>query len=196
MCLTVCPASAIVAGMAPPSPPAHFADVLLGTARVFDETAQAICNAEAGERIARPAVMRLLPHLSGDGIRPTDLARRVDVSKQAVGQTLADLEARGYVEYVADASDGRARVVRLTRAGREAMAIGIDVLARLEAAVAARVGRRRLDTLAADLAAVLDVLHSGAITAAALGPPATARPARRGRPAAVRRAAAARPPRR
>jgi DNA-binding MarR family transcriptional regulator len=158
--------------MAPPSPPARFAEVLFAAARLFDETAQMICNAEADERLARPAIMRLLPHLAPDGIRPTDLARRVDVSKQAVGQTLADLEARGYVEYVADPTDGRARVVRLTRSGREAMKIGINVLARLEAAVAARVGRRTMASVADGLQAVLDVLQSGAVRPDALAPPA------------------------
>lgn len=137
---------------------ARFADVLFATARLFDETAQAICNAEARERVARPALMRLLPHLSGDGIRPTELARRVDVSKQAVGQTLAEMARRGYVEYVADPADGRASLVRLTDAGREGMATGLEVLRRLETAVAGRVGRRTLDGVIRGLQLVLATL--------------------------------------
>ena len=64
-----------------------------------------------------PALVRLLPHLSRHGIRPTELARRIEVSKQAVGQALADSASRRLVELVPDPSDGRARLVRLTASG-------------------------------------------------------------------------------
>ena len=74
-----------------PAALAAFGPVLFECARLLDEIAQAEVNRQAGRRVLTPALVRLLPHLSRDGIRPTELARRIEVSKQAVGQALADL---------------------------------------------------------------------------------------------------------
>lgn len=132
--------------------------LLFDCARLLDEVAQAEVNREAGARVLTPALVRLLPHLSVEGIRPTVLARRVEVSKQAVGQALGDLESRGFVEMVPDPADGRARLVRLTPAGLAAFDHGRGVLAFYEAALAARVGQARIDTLRDTLGRVLPVL--------------------------------------
>jgi len=65
-----------------------------------------------------PAHTGLLPHLDVEGTRQTELALRAGISKQAVGQMIADLETRGYVKRVPDPVDGRARIVRYTAKGR------------------------------------------------------------------------------
>jgi DNA-binding MarR family transcriptional regulator len=134
--------------------------LLFTAARLLDERAQARLNAAAGERLARPALMRLLPYLDQTGIRPTELARRVDVSKQAVGQSLAELERRGFVEYVADAADGRARLVRLSKAGVSASRRGLRVLRDLETELAGTVGKRRLRELADTLTLLVTALEA------------------------------------
>lgn len=139
--------------------PATFGPVLFECARLLDEIAQAEVNRQAGRRLLTPALVRLLPHLSRDGIRPTELARRVDVSKQAVGQALAGLEAMGFVELVPDPSDGRARLVRLTAAGEAAYAHGHDVLAFYAGQLAERLGKARFTVLSASLDEALTVLR-------------------------------------
>lgn len=136
-----------------------FGPVLFECARLLDEVAQAEVNRQAGRRLLTPALVRLLPHLSREGIRPTELARRVDVSKQAVGQALSDLSALRLVELVPDPSDGRARLVRLTTAGAAAYDHGHRVLAFYAAALASRLGRARLETLTSGLTEVLGVLQ-------------------------------------
>lgn len=133
--------------------------LLFECARLLDEIAQAEVNREAGARVLTPALVRLLPHLSVDGVRPTDLARRIDVSKQAVGQALADLAGRGFVEQVPDPADGRGRLVRLTRDGVAAFEHGRGVLAFYERAMAERLGRPKVETLRATLEAMLPVLE-------------------------------------
>lgn len=138
----------------------NFGHALLTCARLFDEAAQARLNAAAGERLGRPAVMRLIPHLDTVGIRPTELARRVDVSKQAVGQILADLEQRGLVEHTEDPSDGRARLVRLTKQGVRSSRMGLAVLAELEQLVARRVGSKRMRDVHAGLDAIVQALQA------------------------------------
>ncbi|MHB0962034.1 MAG: MarR family winged helix-turn-helix transcriptional regulator [Gemmatimonadaceae bacterium] len=141
-----------------------FGQLLLTTARLLDERAQARLNA-AGEHLARPALMRLLPFLDHTGVRPTDLARRVDVSKQAVGQTLAELERRGFVEYIEDPTDGRARLVRLSRVGAAAVKRGSWVFAALEAELRSSVGARRLGAATEALRAIRHVLEAEAAAA-------------------------------
>src|ERR671924_891491 len=53
------------------------------------------------------------------GARLTALADRSGLTKQAVGEVVADLEGMGYVERVPDPGDGRAKIIRLTDRGRE-----------------------------------------------------------------------------
>ena len=54
-----------------------------------------------------------------DGVRPTELAARMNMTKQATNHLLSGLEARGYLERVAAPGDGRAKVLRLTPRGRK-----------------------------------------------------------------------------
>lgn len=161
----------------PPTP--GLGPLLFECARLLDDVAQAEVNREAGARVLTPALVRLLPHLSTAGIRPTVLARRVDVSKQAVGQALGDLESRGFVEMVPDPQDGRARLVRLTPAGLAAFDHGRGVLAFYEAALAARVGQARIDALRDILGRVLPVLAAWAAGEAPTREPAARGPRRR-----------------
>jgi len=53
-----------------------------------------------------------------DGLRPSQLADRVGITKQSVNDLLGHLEQHGYLLRVPDSADGRARVIRLTPRGR------------------------------------------------------------------------------
>ncbi len=53
-----------------------------------------------------------------DGERPTQLADRMQITKQSINDLLRHLEACGYVELRPDSDDKRARRVRLTARGR------------------------------------------------------------------------------
>lgn len=138
----------------------NFGHVLLACARLYDELGQARLNETLGEELARPSVMRLVPHVTEAGIRPTELARRVDVSKQAVGQTLARLEERGLVEYRADPTDGRAVLVRMTARGRRSARQGLAALERVRAEVESRVGAGVVEETFAGLRVILSALES------------------------------------
>jgi DNA-binding MarR family transcriptional regulator len=79
----------------------------------------------------------------GGGVRLTALADRSGLTKQAVGEAVADLERLGYVERVADPDDGRAKIIRLTQRGVEAAAAAEEIFARIERGFAAEVGEER-----------------------------------------------------
>jgi DNA-binding MarR family transcriptional regulator len=137
---------------------ASFGHVLFDCARRLDEIAQARLNAEAGTRLARPSVMRLVPFITREGVRPIELARRLDVSKQAVAQALALLEEQGFITNKPDPSDGRGRLVCLTDAGEAAHHRGLKVLADLEGEVRDRVGSTSIATTFRGLKAIQEIL--------------------------------------
>ena len=95
-----------------------------------------------------------------EGSRLTDLAERAHMTKQTVGEVATELERRGYLERAPDPSDGRAKIIRLTERGREAQALGREIIDEIEQEWAERFGAERV-------AALRDALE--AITAEQLG---------------------------
>lgn len=103
----------------------------------------------------RAAHTNLLPHIDMQGTRLTDLARRVGISKQAVGQLVDELEDMGTVERVADPRDGRAKLIRFVREdGQPILIRGLAVLTELEAEMRDHVGTRKVEQLHRALIAV------------------------------------------
>ncbi len=81
------------------------------------------------------------------GTRLTDLANRARMTKQGMMLTVDDLESRGYVRRVADPSDARAKIVRLTAHGRRAAAESTRAVQALETRTKRYLGDRRYETL-------------------------------------------------
>jgi DNA-binding MarR family transcriptional regulator len=77
-------------------------------------------------------------NIDRDGTRLTDLAARAAMTHQSMGELVATLEQRGYVERRPDPSDGRARLVALTPQGRRLVRISITELNAIEAKWQAR----------------------------------------------------------
>jgi DNA-binding MarR family transcriptional regulator len=61
--------------------------------------------------------LNLLLYPGPQGARPTELAARRGISKQAVNYLLGELERLGYLERRADPDDGRSKRIALTRRG-------------------------------------------------------------------------------
>jgi len=83
------------------------------------------------------------------GSRLTDLAERSGLTKQAVGEAVAELERKGYLERVPDPQDGRAKIIKLTERGVEAALTGRRLFAEIEAEWAERYGEERVADLRA-----------------------------------------------
>jgi DNA-binding MarR family transcriptional regulator len=60
---------------------------------------------------------RLLQMIPPEGIRITDLARRADMTKQALGEFMDWLEQAGFVASGRDPADGRVRLITRTEQG-------------------------------------------------------------------------------
>lgn len=73
----------------------------------------------AGASRAQAAVLSYLQN--EDGLTQSDLARRLDLGKVALGSLVDKLEAGGMVERRADDTDRRAKRIALTAKGRRAL---------------------------------------------------------------------------
>jgi DNA-binding MarR family transcriptional regulator len=77
-----------------------------------------------GLTVAQFSVLHHLQRLEGDW-SPARLASAFQVTKGTMTSTLQRLEAKGFVTLRADPADGRAKIVRLTEAGRRARDAGL-----------------------------------------------------------------------
>lgn len=116
------------------------AQLLFKCARLLNEQALARVRELGDVPTLRPAHAALFPHIELEGTRLTELARRVGVSKQAVNQLVNELEAMATVERVPDPTDGRAKLIRFSARGREALLHGLTVLRGIEEELRAKIG--------------------------------------------------------
>lgn len=94
-----------------------------------------------------------LPHIAvlqypgADRVRPSVLADRAGMSKQAMNQLLRSLESLGYLTRADDAAEGRARIVRFTARGRAAYAKIHNILRDVETEWSTELGAADFATL-------------------------------------------------
>jgi DNA-binding MarR family transcriptional regulator len=134
--------------------------LLFRCSRLLQEQALARVRARSGVATLRPSHTALFPHVDLAGTRLTDLADRLGITKQAVGQLVEDLEQMGVLQRVADPQDGRAKLVRFTARGRRGLLQGLGVLKQLEDELGGPLGRKRMDELNTTLQQLLELLQN------------------------------------
>lgn len=90
------------------------------------------------------ALLSVMVYPHPDGVRPSDLAERINMTKQATNYLLGQLEALGYVERKAVNGSSR-RLVFLTRRGWQSIEVHRKAVLDLEAKWAKAVGQKRFD---------------------------------------------------
>lgn len=93
------------------------------------------------------AYLTVFQYPGPQGERPSDLAARLRISKQALNHLLGQLERRGYLERVTDPADGRSRRITVTPRGTKAIAVIREAVAEMEERWAKQLGRRRFAQL-------------------------------------------------
>jgi len=107
--------------------------LLFKCSRLLNERALASLPPSPTEIQPRAAHLSLFPHIEIDGgTRVSDLAEKLGITRQAVGQLVDDLERMGAVERLPDPDDGRAKRVAFTPAGRQSILDGLNHLKSLE----------------------------------------------------------------
>src|SRR5579875_3861473 len=78
------------------------------------------------------AHLTVLQYPGPDNLRPSQLAARTRMSKQALNYLLGQLEQLGYLVREADGEDGRSRRIKLLPRGRRAMQAIREVVSEVE----------------------------------------------------------------
>ena len=128
----------------------NFAPALAAAGRALTATMMAKL-ASCGFTDVTPAFSSLMPLLDATGARPSTLAQRAGITKQAISQLVRELETRGYVEQIPDATDTRAKIVRLTKRGLALHAASAEVRLELQSVALAKLGKARVSRLRRDL---------------------------------------------
>jgi DNA-binding MarR family transcriptional regulator len=102
-----------------------------------------------------PAFVTVMSLLDSTGMRSTVLAQRAGVTKQAMSQLIRLLEEREYVEQLPDATDTRAKVIRLTKRGVAIRKACAEVHEELNRAAIQTLGKKGLARLQTDLSKLI-----------------------------------------
>lgn len=127
-------------------PPRKTGDMLIGAllrvpAHVIHRRIIRDLNAAGFEELILPHIA-VLQFPGPDGVRPSTLAERAGMSKQAMNRLLGSLEDSGYLVRSDAPSEGRARVVRFTKRGHTAYAKIHEILRDIEQEWSAELGPR------------------------------------------------------
>jgi DNA-binding MarR family transcriptional regulator len=105
----------------------------------------------AGHREVKHIHFNLFRNVDRDGTRLVELARRVGITKAAMGQLAREGARLGLFRIGADPSDGRAKIVSFTPRGQRLHRVFREQIDLLEAEFRHLLGARRYRSLRADL---------------------------------------------
>jgi DNA-binding MarR family transcriptional regulator len=111
-----------------------------------DESLQRSISEQGGPTITHSQSMVILAVWEGI-TRPSAIAEYMGVSRQAIHQSLQELVRLNVVELVPDPSDGRAKLVQLSKTGGPLREIASGILKGMERELEARIGKRRVKNL-------------------------------------------------
>ena len=90
----------------------------------------------------KPSHSAVFAQIKTEGSRLTDLARGANITPQAMGELVDELEQLGYVERRPDPTDRRAKLIVLTDRGRACIAAGISTINGIEQRITQTLGER------------------------------------------------------
>lgn len=99
----------------------------------------------------------VMAHVTFEGIRLTELAKKAGVTKQAMSELVIDLERLGYLTRTADPDDGRAKLIGFTDKGRAAVHAARRAFEEMESAI----GERPVRALRRNLLRILATPFTG-----------------------------------
>ncbi len=95
----------------------------------------------------RPSHSAVFANLGLGAVRVTELAERAQVTQQAMGKMLKELERMGYVARDVDSGDKRAKEIRLTERGVALARDSLEVIAMVRRYYAGKIGEEALANL-------------------------------------------------
>ena len=104
----------------------------------------------------KPSHSAVFAQIGPEGSRLTELARGANMSPQAMGELVDELEELGYVIRRPDPRDRRAKLIMLTPRGHECIASGMATIEGLEERISSVLGERGHRQLRTMLTKLLD----------------------------------------
>ena len=129
---------------------ATLALLLLGGFRYLAGAAEAELSRQGFAGLSAASEFALRATAAG-ACSASELARRLDVSKQAAAKTITSLEERGYLCRADDPNDARRKLLTVTPRGYEAMRVGEKIMDDLRAQWESAIGAAEVARLEADL---------------------------------------------
>ena len=111
-----------------------------------DECLQATLEQAGWARMHRTKSMIML-NIAYGVTRPINLAKNLGVSRQAIHQTLQELQGEGLIELVEDPKDKRAKVAQFAEEAKPLRHDVLNALLAIESRVAEQIGERNLQSL-------------------------------------------------
>lgn len=136
----------------------NFPRHLLGVSRQMQSETMQCLSKGYGHQQLRLGFEPYLSLVSEAGIRITELAEVLGLSKQACNQTANQIEKAGYIRRQADPLDGRAKRIVLTPRGRQLKLDGLKASADVQAGYSALTDERELGALIGPLIALDEAL--------------------------------------
>ena len=119
----------------------------------------------AGFDDLNPAHITMFRYPGLDGMRPSQMAAQLQMTKQSINLLAGHLEQHGYIVREADPDDGRGKIIRLTAKGRKVEAAVHEHARRAEVGVIEILGQRGFAQLRTELEKLFEhVLASGSPT--------------------------------
>ena len=104
----------------------------------------------------KPSHSAVFAQINPAGSRLSELARRANMSPQAMGELIDELESLGYLIRQPDPRDRRAKLIVLTRKGKACVEAGQATIENLEDEITQRLGQRGHHQLRRMLQKLLD----------------------------------------
>jgi DNA-binding MarR family transcriptional regulator len=104
----------------------------------------------------KPSHSAVFAQIGPEGSRLTELARGANMSPQAMGELVDELEELGYVVRRPDPRDRRAKLITLTPRGHECISAGLATIEGLEERISSVLGERGHRQLRTMLTKLLD----------------------------------------
>lgn len=118
----------------------------------FDDGLQAHLDAEGWGHVTRPQSIVMVAVLTGFN-RPSDIARHLRISRQAIHATIADMVEMGIFELSDDPDDRRSKIVTIAAKGAKMRNFANKTVQKLTAELARRIGKANVAALAKALGA-------------------------------------------
>lgn len=114
-------------------PPAQAGNTIAMLGRAYSLLGFQIVDGVVGAGFPqKPSHIAVFAQIRAEGSRLTDLARGANMTPQAMGELVDELEELGYVERRPDPTDRRAKLIVLTSLGHECIAAGIATIQGIE----------------------------------------------------------------